>query len=1234
MTDVPPARQCTLPSCEREAVEAKRSGKLCAHHREQLGEEDDAECVRTSEGKGTEETHEKLPDSNSQNSNTQDGSGSGGTSSGSEGVSNRDKVLNQRDCHRAAGEDIDRGGWNSLFPADPDRRTYPRPQYDLEYWMGAGGTGGKQPFAIWGDRDAPAECNKDGHTTAAECDCDARWKWGYRGHYRDGADAELALADPEIETLTYILHDDEPTMLVDGDKVVDPASGAVHPQYLELLARFGLTYADISLSETGTHAIYQGTLPEGVKQATWELGDEPWGANDEPPSIEIYDHGRVCVMTGKHVPGTPTGAREIDADALEAILDKHDQLPTATPTATPTDDMPTARETYDLEGYDPVATSASETTNDARDIFAALERLDGRDVAERTIVHAWNDDASTSDGKRAFVPTWGPSANGTANIVDDRIWQDTGGGGYGGPVVMALIDEGEMSHRNASPRDATGELWWKGVEHLRELGYDIPEYESGEAEREPVSALPLGRLEALNPADARRYAKKRDIEWPTTAEARDRLRDRILEAIRHGEEVVVDAPTALGKSHTVATEPWLNHPDVTDEQPVIHFHETREARDQAAAASRRASSVIADTLKGRIERCPVAAGAHDPADEDDEDAPDVVVTIQGMPASDWVDAVCDGRGVPFSVAHARLAEYHDQGHDHLPCCPEGTECPASTQWDEVPRDGGGLSTADVVHATHQFAHVPSLVRRANVVFDERPDFKIDMSTDRVQRAIAAYLKEIDAPVTTWEAFVQLALHDGEHGDTVAERDATADVIQRDPDREWYFKTADAHTLAPALARAVWYALSDEADANGRQSTTVMHEPPRLEAGARDEEGWNRAWVSVVLDEDNRIQHVRNAPDLSLARSVIGLDAHPTLPLWQRNTTPDMSRAEILAPQERRLWRRFERGLQVVQVGEATRPYASGEYFDEGGTRAVLEQLREHYGDDFQTAITASAVEGRTKRLMDDVGIDGTETMHYGEEKSRNDFGGERVGLVNGSIDPGDGYVVNLLAECGLDARPETTTTADGEQRRAHGREFIGPDADTAAALLESVRENHVAQAAGRYARDADAPDGQAVVFVRTDASPPGFVDLQAPGVEWLATDTQQEILKALRDREHATTAELADAVDVTKEHVRNTLRRLADAGRVKYRENAGKHGAHLYDLLAGSADVSGVVRLDAETTNDAVWGPNTWALAVSAPRSALTGSGTSQTSPSPARDSSQAGLGAFSGGDPPPDGSA
>jgi DNA-binding transcriptional ArsR family regulator len=258
---------------------------------------------------------------------------------------------------------------------------------------------------------------------------------------------------------------------------------------------------------------------------------------------------------------------------------------------------------------------------------------------------------------------------------------------------------------------------------------------------------------------------------------------------------------------------------------------------------------------------------------------------------------------------------------------------------------------------------------------------------------------------------------------------------------------------------------------------------------------------------------------------------------------------------------------------------------------VLEHLHETYGDEFRTVITASSVEERHQRLLSEVDIEDAETMHYGEEKSRNDFGDERVGLVNGSIDPGDDYVLDLLAECGLDAETETVETEAGEVRRAHGREFVGENAETAREILASVRENHVAQAAGRYARNADDPTNTATVFVRTDALPVGFADLQVPGVEWVGTDTQRSVIKELRGRTEATARELAEWTGVSKRHVAKTLARLVDGGSVECRNGMGAYGADVYST---EDSPTSVVHLGGdEIANDVVWNTYTWSFVIS-----------------------------------------
>lgn len=126
----------------------------------------------------------------------------------------------------------------------------------------------------------------------------------------------------------------------------------------------------------------------------------------------------MCVATGEHVPGTPTAIRPWNDGVLEPLLEANDEVATH---QRDRPDVTTAREDYDPLAHEADATRSDESTSDIRDVFAAIDRLDARRIAERTIVADWNDEASTSDGKRAFYPTWGRNINGTANIVDESI---------------------------------------------------------------------------------------------------------------------------------------------------------------------------------------------------------------------------------------------------------------------------------------------------------------------------------------------------------------------------------------------------------------------------------------------------------------------------------------------------------------------------------------------------------------------------------------------------------------------------------------------------------------------------------------------------------------------------------------------------------------------------------------------------------------------------------------------
>lgn len=137
----------------------------------------------------------------------------------------------------------------------------------------------------------------------------------------------------------------------------------------------------------------------------------------------------------------------------------------------------------------------------------------------------------------------------------------------------------------------------------------------------------------------------------------------------------------------------------------------------------------------------------------------------------------------------------------------------------------------------------------------------------------------------------------------------------------------------------------------------------------------------------------------------------------------------------------------------------------------------------------------------------------------------------------------------------------------------------------------MAQAAGRYARDAASPDTGATVFVHTSAVPSGFADCQVPGVEWITTDAQQRIIELLRERQRATARALAAPLELSKRYVGEILSRFVDRGVVTRREGLGPYGADVF--VAEDGPVTGEADLTAaEITNPGVWETDTWALAI------------------------------------------
>lgn len=125
-------------------------------------------------------------------------------------------------------------------------------------------------------------------------------------------------------------------------------------------------------------------------------------------------------------------------------------------------------------------------SDEDQSVYDALEDLNAEDIADDTIVYQWKSEDSkkhaSGDDVRPFYPSWGENSNGTANVVGESGWKDTGGRGKGGPIVMAAIAcdnisifEGDRDDHQAQPSDVTGSDWVAAYEYLQSKDYDLPD---------------------------------------------------------------------------------------------------------------------------------------------------------------------------------------------------------------------------------------------------------------------------------------------------------------------------------------------------------------------------------------------------------------------------------------------------------------------------------------------------------------------------------------------------------------------------------------------------------------------------------------------------------------------------------------------------------------------------------------------------------------------------------------
>jgi len=988
------------------------------------------------------------------------------------------------------------GEWADVDFSNPARDEWPAALEDRAQWMTRAGETGKQPFAPWGDRDHPD----------ADPDRDARWKWGIVENHAPKARAdEWVHKDPRAEGWAFIQRDDDPLAFVDGDDVRDPETGAVHPAFVRILARLGFTYADVSTSGGGVHAYYRGELPDGVNQAVFPIDTDPWGANDDPPTVEIYDGKHVCVATGEHVPGTPDDADPWDPDALETVLDEYDELPDR-----PAVDHDTDRDRNDLEDYDPGATAPDETTDDVRDVLAAVDRLRPSDLPLRT-----SQVGTDSTEWEKWDPGTYRSSSGNDSLhrpPGEPVFHDHKHGESFGVLALFAAEEGILTH----PWDPLrGAEWWDAVDAARDAGAPIPEYvgdrRAGLEDADPVAVLP-------NTPKARAIA---GAGWDWTVDdhaddptlsidgARERTQDAIADAMAYADTVLVDALPSTGKSYgsiagTADTETQVTI--LTGRGRKEQYEQYREWADE--------HGLTHYTLPAFTRDCPTAAGEHG------DDLQDRVL--------DWYR-----RGATPKEIH-KNAEY--ELGEPLPCQQNGT-CPYAARWNFDPDD------YDVILGHYSHAHKRKVTAGRTAVFDEFPGgaYETDLE-DYLAPAVSHYLATTDAlPFDSYTDLVENRTDD-DRRETALEWFADRDLA---PDELQVFDGDRTHAYAPLAT----YTILTAADLGN---------------------GWERAdlgdgRIGLVDREDGTVR-ILNPPPLDVVRNTIALDGTPTRKMWEFALGIHLNHRQVLTDDERREYLRDVLGHRYVRTTEYVKPYNSEAHVSERDDAALLEGIVDEH-DRRPTVVTSATAE----RLYQNAGIapdvddvdeinqltapdDGDllvkATKHYGDVLGSNEFKTERLGAVIGSNHYGDGFIKKWGAYAG-----------DAVERVGDGR---GTDLEYTGVgdrILTHMREHDTLQAVLRFGRDGNG----AVVYVHTNTLP-DWIDPDDPDdpddpgvlagqgrVTHVRSDGERQVLEALRDlpgREWATAA-IVDhpAVDVGERQVLNHLARFVDDGILEQRQD-------------------------------------------------------------------------------------
>jgi len=622
----------------------------------------------------------------------------------------------------------------------------------------------------------------------------------------------------------------------------------------------------------------------------------------------------------------------------------------------PTDKPADAFDDFDPDEYEPTATEADETTDDIRDIFTALDRLNAQRVADRTIVGEWLESSSATN--RTFAPTWAPSGySGTAVYCDGDKFVDTGDrGGKGGPAAMAAIDAG-LVRDTQCPEAVSGKTWFDAVDHLRGLGFSIPKLDQSASDQdaEHTAVLPPAVRDlstATSGWDWRHTAEQSDDDLSVDA-ARERTTEAIGDAYGSGDRVLIEALPTMGKSYGAI-----------------------------AAAAETGEQVTVLTGRGRKEQYSQFKQWSDEHGLDYYQLPSFAYdceTANGEFGAEWADTVMAWyrRGATPKQIHKAAESVLGEA---LPCQQEDHGCTYTSKWDFDPDDYDVL----IGHYSHAY-RADKVVNGRTVVVDEFPNAYETEIGPELQGAVSYWLSTTPGiPFDSWTGLIE----NRDDSDRRGEALAWFDEVGVDADEGHVFDDPKAHAAAPL---AVYTLLAGEGLENGFETADLGD----AGIGAFDR---GRGAVSVL-----------RPPELTYASAVVALDGTPTKRMWEMSLGERLNHRPVLQDDERTEYIQAALNLNLIRTTEYVKPYNSADHVNTDADAALLEAIGENH-DERPGVITTTTAESEydAAGVLDVV----DETKHYGNVLGSNEFKAKRVGAVIGSNHYGDGYLKKWGAYAG------------------------------------------------------------------------------------------------------------------------------------------------------------------------------------------------------------------------------